>query len=306
MRGVRRRTDGKATTRGADPETATRSDRPITARTAVAVDPSPKTEPDTDTDTKPETGPETRPEAGPGPQPGPGAHAARSRKKVKKIRNFDRPPAAAGARPTGHQHGPGSRAGRHATGAPRSAQNLAGHKHALRQQTTAGRRNRSALLPLVIILGIVVAFVAVIGAFVAGSMRDRVARFPAPLLIYPVSQVTAGECPAGTKGVTGQSANGPYCYQVTDGLAIRRVTDIHAQRGTDGVHHVSISLLPADRHAFADLTRKSVGRELAFVVRGRLITAPRVEMPITRGRVIIAGSFTRQAADRLVHELKGT
>lgn len=225
-------------------------------------------------------------------------------KKVKKDRK-DRASTRPPARPGPHPYG-GVRGGRHAVGAPRPPQNLAGHKQELSRRTAPPGASRSALLALVIVLGLTVAAVTVFSIFVAGSMRERTARFSSPLLIYPVSAVTPGECVAGTKGITGQADNGPYCYEVTDGLAIRRVTDIHTERGSDGTQQVSISLLPSDRHAFADLTRTSVGKQLAMVVRGKLITVSLVEMPVTKGRVIIAGSFSRQSADRLVQELKGS
>ncbi|HEV7931209.1 MAG TPA: hypothetical protein VGP70_02615 [Actinomadura sp.] len=165
--------------------------------------------------------------------------------------------------------------------------------------------SRTALLATIISLGISAAAVAVTGALIAAPLHSKMARFPSPLHVYPVTRTTPGPCPPGTKGVDGQSATGPACYQVEDGIAIRRVNDIHAQRGPSGAYEVSISLLPPDRRAFARLTRAMVGRDIAFV-RGRLVTATRVETPITRGKILIAGNLTRADADRLIRELKGS
>jgi hypothetical protein len=170
----------------------------------------------------------------------------------------------------------------------------------------AKRPSRTALLALVVSVGITATAVAVTGALVAAPMRGKMARFPSPLHVYPVTQATPGECLSGARGVNGESASGPTCYQVATGIQIHRVNDIHVQGGRlGGGNEISISLLPADRRAFAALTRRMVGRDVAFVVRGRLITATRVETPITRGKVLIAGGFTRPDADRLIHELKG-
>ncbi|MBC6457727.1 SecDF P1 head subdomain-containing protein [Actinomadura sp. HBU206391] len=168
------------------------------------------------------------------------------------------------------------------------------------------RPSRTALLALVVSVGIAATAVAVTGALVAAPMRGKMARFSSPLHVYPVTQTTAGQCASGAGGVNGQSASGPACYQVAKGIQIRRVNDIHVQGGQLGGHEVSISLLPADRRAFAALTRRMVGRDVAFVVRGRLVTATRVEAPITRGKVLITGGFSRADADRLIRELKGS
>jgi hypothetical protein len=168
------------------------------------------------------------------------------------------------------------------------------------------RPSRTALLALVVSVGITATAVAVTGALVAAPLRGKMARFAAPLYVYPITQSTMGPCMSGVRGVEGQSTGGPTCYQIAKGIEIRRVNDIRVQGGRLGGHEISISLLPADRRAFASLTRRMVGRDVAFVVRGRLVTATRVETPITRGKVIIAGGFTRPDADRLIRELKGS
>jgi hypothetical protein len=170
----------------------------------------------------------------------------------------------------------------------------------------AKKPSRTALLTLILAIGVGAAAVAATGVLIAAPMSGKMARFPSPLHVYPVTQTTSGQCLTGTAGVNGQSATGPACYQVTKGISIRRVNDIHVQTAANGGNEVSISLLPGDRRAFADLTRTMVGRDVAFVVRGRLVTATRVETPITKGKILIAGNFTRSDADRLIRELKGS
>ncbi len=72
-----------------------------------------------------------------------------------------------------------------------------------------------------------------------------------------------------------------------------------------GGYDVAVTLRPVDRQAFADLTRATVGRDLAFVVRDKLVTLPRVDMAITDGKVVVTGSPDKAAAKKLVRELKG-
>jgi hypothetical protein len=164
---------------------------------------------------------------------------------------------------------------------------------------------RRAGLAVVITLGVIAAAVALTGTVIAASRNSHPAKFKAPLLVYPVSQSTPGQCSPGTHGVTGPGAAGQTCYQVTQGIAIKRVSDIHVQRGGTS-YDVSISLLPSDSKSFAALTRRvASGGSLALVMRGRLVTAPRVQEPITEGKILITGAPRRQDADRLVNQLKG-
>lgn len=166
--------------------------------------------------------------------------------------------------------------------------------------------SRTALLALIVSLGIVATALVVASALLTGPRHDEAARFPTPLNVHPVVQTTAGPCLAGTRGVTGQSATGPICHQLAEGIAIRKVNDIRVQRGPGGDYEISIGLLPADRRAFADLTHATVGGDVAFVTGDRLVTVTRVETPVTQGEIIISGNFARSDADRFIRELKGS
>jgi SecDF, P1 head subdomain len=164
---------------------------------------------------------------------------------------------------------------------------------------------RRAALAIIITLGVVAAAVALTGTVIASSGDTHPAKFKSPLLVYPVMQASPGQCPAGTQGITGPGTQGQTCYRVAQGIVIRRVTDIHVQRGGAG-YDVSMSLLPADSRSFASLTRRMAGGSLALVVGGRVVTAPSVSGPITEGKILITGATRRDEADRLVRELKGT
>jgi hypothetical protein len=164
---------------------------------------------------------------------------------------------------------------------------------------------RPALLAGVIMLTLVIIAVTVTGIVAATSTMSRQTPLASPLLVYPVSQTTPGQCLPGVQGVSALAASGPVCYQVTQGIALHRVSDLHVQHGAAG-YDVAIRLLHADARAFAELTRRMVGQNLAFVVRGRLVTAPRVDMPITKGQILITGTTTRADAERTLSELRGT
>ncbi|MGP4024574.1 SecDF P1 head subdomain-containing protein [Actinomadura sp. 3N407] len=179
-----------------------------------------------------------------------------------------------------------------------------------REPNPAGRaadQHRSALLVMVLTLGLLIAAVAVTGAMIASSMRTQPVTLASPLHIYPVTQTTPGQCPTGTQGITGQSGSGPTCYRLAQGIAIHKVADLRVQesRVKPGGYDVAVTLRPSDREAFADLTRATVGRDLAFVVKNRLVTLPRVDMAIMDGKVVVTGPPDRASANRLVRELKG-
>ncbi|WP_235828505.1 SecDF P1 head subdomain-containing protein [Actinomadura rubteroloni] len=171
----------------------------------------------------------------------------------------------------------------------------------------AAREHRAALLVMVVTLVLLIAAVAVTGGILVARMQSKPIVLASPLLIYPVTQTTAGQCPAGTQGMTGQSVSGLTCYQLAQGITIRRVSDLHVQKGRTGqAYDVALTLRAADRSAFGRLTRGMVGRDLAFVVGGRLVTAPRVDMPITDGKVVITGPVNRAAAALLARQLRGS
>ncbi|OLT20315.1 hypothetical protein BJF79_16420, partial [Actinomadura sp. CNU-125] len=174
-------------------------------------------------------------------------------------------------------------------------------------EAKAADRHRSALLVMVLTLGLLIAAVAVTGGLIASSMRTRPVPLADPLHIYPVTQTTPGQCPPGTRGITGQTGGGATCYRLEQGLSIHEVSELHVQRSRmrQGGYDVALTLRPADRSAFADLTRSTVGRDLAFVVDDRIVTLPRVDMAITDGKVIVTGPQDRAAAARLVRELRG-
>ena len=62
---------------------------------------------------------------------------------------------------------------------------------------------------------------------------------------------------------------------------------------------VSFSFKSAGAKKFGNATRDNVGRRLAIVLDGKVISAPTINSPITGGKGIITGNFTVQAANDL-------
>lgn len=161
-------------------------------------------------------------------------------------------------------------------------------------------RARPALLAVVIVLWVVVAAVALTGTLIVAFTHTHPAHLKTPLKIYPVSQEIQGQCAAGTPGINAAGA----CYMVTTGITIKQVMDIHVERSKTNGYQVSISLYSGDGTALARLTKNNVGRDYALVVGGRLVAAPHVDAPITKGRILITGGLSKSVADTIVKQLK--
>lgn len=72
-----------------------------------------------------------------------------------------------------------------------------------------------------------------------------------------------------------------------------------------GTWVVQVGLTPAGSAAFADLTGRNVGKQIAIVVDGAVVSAPTVQSAITGGIVQISGNFDRVTATRLADRIMG-
>lgn len=54
---------------------------------------------------------------------------------------------------------------------------------------------------------------------------------------------------------------------------------------------------------FADLTKKNIGKQIAIVIDGEIISAPTVQSEIVTGEAVITGNFTQKEAKHLVSRL---
>ena len=79
-------------------------------------------------------------------------------------------------------------------------------------------------------------------------------------------------------------------------------TDLqNAKEETDqqGQNLVALEFSSEGGQKFADLTTKNVGRKIAILLDGEVLTAPNVKEPITGGKAVITGSRTLEEAHNL-------
>jgi preprotein translocase subunit SecD len=62
---------------------------------------------------------------------------------------------------------------------------------------------------------------------------------------------------------------------------------------------VAFRMSPASARAFAELTKRNVGRKAAIVIDGRTMSAPIIREPILGGSGQITGDFTPEEARRI-------
>ncbi len=72
----------------------------------------------------------------------------------------------------------------------------------------------------------------------------------------------------------------------------------------NGAPAVSFSFKAAGAKEFANVTRENVGRRLAIVLDGKVLSAPTINSPITGGQGIITGNFSMQSANDLALMLR--
>ena len=91
-------------------------------------------------------------------------------------------------------------------------------------------------------------------------------------------------------------------FKDEDGNTVLTGTDLKdAKEETDqqGQNLVSLEFSSEGAGKFADLTAKNVGRKIAILLDGEVLTAPNVKEPITGGKAVITGSRTLEEAHNL-------
>ncbi len=76
-----------------------------------------------------------------------------------------------------------------------------------------------------------------------------------------------------------------------------------AAKGLQGYWQVDFSLTPDGTRRFAEITGRNIGKRLAIVIDGQLITAPNIFAPITGGTGVITGNFTGPEAKELAAKI---
>jgi preprotein translocase subunit SecD len=113
-----------------------------------------------------------------------------------------------------------------------------------------------------------------------------------------------GACPTSSPD-TMASAKSDACYTLGDGMTITKMksVEMRAENGNGWV--VEFDLRPEDTGRLSTLTGQLVREQsprdqLAMVSNGRVISAPEVQDPITNGKLVLSGNFTRAEAERYV------
>ncbi len=80
--------------------------------------------------------------------------------------------------------------------------------------------------------------------------------------------------------------------------------DAHEQTDQSNQNLVSLEFSDEGGQKFADLTTKNVGKKIAILLDGEVLTAPHVNEPITGGKAVITGSKTLEEAHNLAIMLR--
>jgi hypothetical protein len=119
-----------------------------------------------------------------------------------------------------------------------------------------------------------------------------------------VLSMTNTACPTGTADRV-SSVKSDACYQLGEGMQISKVKDARLDPSGGTPWSVEIDLRPEDTGRLSTLTRRVAAEQtprnlLAIVVDGKVISAPQVMTPITGGKLVLSGQFTRTDAERYV------
>lgn len=116
---------------------------------------------------------------------------------------------------------------------------------------------------------------------------------------------TDGACTGNTSPDTVASEKSDACYTLGEGMTITRVKSVDMRVESGNGWSVELDLRPEDTGRLSTLTgqlarEQSPRNALAMVSNGRVISAPEVQAPITSGKLVLSGNFSRAEAERYV------
>ncbi len=107
------------------------------------------------------------------------------------------------------------------------------------------------------------------------------------------STPAAGETPTATPDVV--------YHTVMTGRDLKSVT---VQVGQSGGYQIAFTLSSEGAKIFSDFTTKNVGKPLTIVLDKKVISAPKIENPITDGQGVITGRYTAKEANDFAIQLR--
>ncbi|SFR20311.1 preprotein translocase subunit SecD [Lentzea waywayandensis] len=84
-----------------------------------------------------------------------------------------------------------------------------------------------------------------------------------------------------------------------------RITEATAGLSQYGGHVVTVEFDAEGAKTWGDFTTANVGRQVAILINGRVLSAPTVQGAITGGTAEISGKFTADEAEQLANQLSG-
>jgi preprotein translocase subunit SecD len=84
-----------------------------------------------------------------------------------------------------------------------------------------------------------------------------------------------------------------------------RITKAEPGPSQDGGHLVSIEFDSQGAKVWGDFTTGNVGKQVAILINGRVLSAPSIQSPILGGATQITGTFTAKEAAQLAAQLSG-
>ncbi|MBU0984065.1 MAG: hypothetical protein KKA42_09360 [candidate division Zixibacteria bacterium] len=102
-------------------------------------------------------------------------------------------------------------------------------------------------------------------------------------------------------GLTGMAlAGGGQTFYLNENIMFSNEDVVAATVPGDG-DHPFVELTFSDDAAvrLAQFTEENIGRRVAMIIDGELLAAPIIQAPITAGKAVITGDFTREEAERI-------
>jgi preprotein translocase subunit SecD len=97
----------------------------------------------------------------------------------------------------------------------------------------------------------------------------------------------------------------PELAWTSTGLTGKNLTNAQIDRQSQGLSKPQVAIEFDDEGAklFANLTKKNLGKRMAILIDGQIVSAPTVQSEITNGKAVITGNFTEKEAKDLVVRL---
>ncbi|GAA2981115.1 SecDF P1 head subdomain-containing protein [Actinokineospora diospyrosa] len=144
------------------------------------------------------------------------------------------------------------------------------------------------------------------GEPVAGAPTEQPGSGPVkakvPVELRPVTSVKPGLEVSGADEVIGPDDT---VYTLAPSIGeFTEFEDVRPEK-TDYGWVITIKLPPATSALFTKWTTEHVDEQLAIMVDGTLVSAPRIASPITGGSLQISGNFTEDSAKKLAADITG-